>query len=131
MRASISRTAPSEYSTAGRQRLGGINRTGDERLRQLLDATAVIQYTKPGRPATSPWLLNLLSRKPRKLAAVALANKACRGAGAREEIDFAGLRHSGAVRRAEPGTQEHLHFQYVCGPMFMGSGFAGCARAPE
>ena len=80
MRASISRTAPSECSTAGRQRLGGISRAGDERLRQLLvlEATAVIQYTKPGRPATSPWLLNLLSRKPRKLAAVALAIKTAR-----------------------------------------------------
>ena len=66
-----------ECSTAGRQRLGGISRAGDERLRQLLvlGATAVIQHAKPGRPATSPWLLNLLGRKPRKLAAVALANK--------------------------------------------------------
>jgi transposase len=97
---------PRQCSTAGRSRLGGISRAGDERLRQLLvlGASAVIQHAKPGRPATSQWLLNLLSRKPRKLAAVALANKACRGAGAREEIDFAGLRHSGAVRRAEPGT---------------------------
>ena len=39
---------------------------------------AIIQYTKPGRPATSPWLLNLLSRKPRKLAAVALVIKTAR-----------------------------------------------------
>jgi transposase len=80
LRASISRTAPSKCSTAGRQRLGGISRAGDERLRQLLvlEATAVIQYTKPGRPATSPWLLNLLSRKPRKLAAVGLAIKTAR-----------------------------------------------------
>jgi transposase len=47
--ASISQTAPSECSTAGRQRLGGISRAGDERLRQLLvlEATAVIKYTKP------------------------------------------------------------------------------------
>jgi transposase len=71
---------PRECSTAGRQRLGGISRAGDERLRQLLvlGATAVIQHAKPGRPATSQWLLNLLSRKPRKLAAVALANKMAR-----------------------------------------------------
>ena len=71
---------PRECSTAGRQRLGGISRAGDERLRQLLvlGATAVIQHAKPGRPATSQWLLNLLSRKPRKLAAVALANKIAR-----------------------------------------------------
>jgi transposase len=71
---------PRECSTAGKQRLGGISRAGDERLRQLLvlGATAVIQHAKPGRPATSPWLLNLLGRKPRKLAAVALANKTAR-----------------------------------------------------
>jgi transposase len=71
---------PRECSTAGRQRLGGISRAGDERLRQLLvlGATAVIQHAKPGRPTTSRWLLNLLSRKPRKLAAVALANKMAR-----------------------------------------------------
>lgn len=71
---------PRQSSTAGRQRLGGISRAGDERLRQLLvlGATAVIQHAKPGRPAASPWLLNLLSRKPRKLAAVALANKMAR-----------------------------------------------------
>ena len=44
----------------------------------MLGATAVIQHAKPGRPTTSQWLLNLLSRKPRKLAAVALANKMAR-----------------------------------------------------
>ena len=71
---------PRECSTAGRQRLGKISRAGDERLRQLLvlGATAVIRHAKPGRPATSPWLLSLLGRKPRKLAAVALANKMAR-----------------------------------------------------
>jgi len=76
---------PRERSTAGKQRLGAISRAGNERLRQLLvlGATAVIRYAKPecakpGRPATSPWLLQLLSRKPRKLAAVTLANKMAR-----------------------------------------------------
>ena len=71
---------PRQCSTAGRQRLGGISRAGDERLRQLLvlGATAVIQHAKPARPTASPWLLNLLGRKPRKLAAVALANKTAR-----------------------------------------------------
>jgi transposase len=73
-------TVPREYSTGGKQRLGGISRAGDERLRQLLvlGATAVIRHAKPGRPGASPWLLNLLSRKPRKLVAVALANKMAR-----------------------------------------------------
>ncbi len=71
---------PRENSTGGKQRLGGISRAGDERLRSLLvlGATAVIQHAKPGK--SSPWLLSLLARKPRKLAAVALANKIARTA---------------------------------------------------
>ena len=69
---------PKDHSTAGRQRLGIITRAGDETLRSLLvnGAMAVIQKAKPGR--ASPWLLALLARKPRKLAAVALANKMAR-----------------------------------------------------
>ena len=69
---------PREHSTAGRQRLGKISREGDEGLRRLLvlGATAVIQQAKPGRAC--PWLLQLLARKPKKLAAVALANKMAR-----------------------------------------------------
>ncbi|HEX3996332.1 MAG TPA: IS110 family transposase, partial [Acetobacteraceae bacterium] len=71
---------PRECSTGGKQRMGGISRAGNERLRQLLvlGATAVIQHAKPGRPGVSAWLLKLLERKPRKLAAVALANKMAR-----------------------------------------------------
>ena len=69
---------PREHSTGGKQRMGGISRAGNERLRSLLvlGSTAVIRHAKPGR--TSPWLLSLLERKPRKLAAVALANKIAR-----------------------------------------------------
>ena len=44
----------------------------------VLGATAVIRHAKPGRPSVSAWLLKLLERKPRKLAAVALANKMAR-----------------------------------------------------
>ena len=41
---------PRERSTGGKQRLGGISRAGNERLRQLLvvGAMAVIRYAKPG-----------------------------------------------------------------------------------
>jgi len=69
---------PRDHSTGGRQRLGGITRAGDEGLRKLLvlGATAVIRHAKPGR--ASAWLLALLERRPRKLAAVALANKMAR-----------------------------------------------------
>jgi transposase len=71
---------PREKSTGGKQRLGKISKAGNERLRQLLvvGAMAVIRYAKPGSKSASPWLLQLLERKPRKLAAVALANKMAR-----------------------------------------------------
>jgi len=69
---------PKNHSTAGRYRLGVITRAGDEILRRLLvnGAMATIKYAKPGRAA--PWLLKLLARKPKKLVAVALANKIAR-----------------------------------------------------
>ena len=71
---------PKERSTGGRQRLGGISRAGDERIRQLLvlGATSVIRRAIPGNKAANPWLLKLLERRPRKLAAVALAKKMAR-----------------------------------------------------
>jgi transposase len=72
---------PKENSSGGRHRQGRISRQGDEGLRRLLvlGATAVIRFATPGR--ASPWLIDLLARRPQKLAAVALANKACPGAG--------------------------------------------------
>jgi len=72
---------PKEHSTGGKQRLGGISRAGNERLRRLLvaGATAVIQVAcKPGSQQMTEWLRALLARKPRKLAATALANKMAR-----------------------------------------------------
>lgn len=69
---------PKENSSGGQRRQGRISRQGDETLRKLLvlGATAVIRFAKPGH--ASPWLLNLLARKPKKLAAIALANKMAR-----------------------------------------------------
>ena len=71
---------PKDHSTAGKQRLGGITRAGDERLRATLvaGATAVIRQVRAGKPAPWPWLTELLKKKPPKLAAVALANKLAR-----------------------------------------------------
>jgi len=88
---------PKQHTTGGKARLGRISRAGDERLRQLLvlGATAVIRHAKPGRPAASPWLLALLERKPRKLAAVALANKMAR-------IIWAMLTRGESYRRTAP-----------------------------
>ena len=71
---------PKERSTGGRQILGGISRAGNERLRSLLvvGAMAVIRHARPGSKTASAWLLKLLERRPRKVAAVALANKMAR-----------------------------------------------------
>ena len=71
---------PKEHSTGGKQRLGRISKAGKERLRTLLvvGATAVVRHAKPGGKSASAWLLGLLERKPRKLVAVALANKMAR-----------------------------------------------------
>jgi len=71
---------PKDHSTAGKLRLGVITRAGDEMLRRVLvvGATAVIQQARRGRGNHSPWLMDLIRRKPPKLAAVALANKTAR-----------------------------------------------------
>ena len=71
---------PKDHSTAGKMRLGGITRAGDEALRRTLvvGATSVIKQVRNGKGNPSPWLRDLVARKPPKLAAVALANKVAR-----------------------------------------------------
>ncbi|UWU13834.1 IS110 family transposase [Rhizobium sullae] len=72
---------PRDHSTAGNVRLGVITRAGDETLRKTLvvGATSRLQQVRAGRgKSTSPWLIELLKRKPPKLVAVALANKIAR-----------------------------------------------------
>jgi transposase len=72
---------PKEHSTGGKPRPGRISRAGNERLRALLvvGATSVINVAvRFGGQRTTEWLRALLARKPRKLAAVALANKMAR-----------------------------------------------------
>ena len=71
---------PKDHSTAGKQRLGAITRSGDEALRSVLvvGATSVLLQVRQGRGPRSPWLLKLLRKDKPKLAAVALANKVAR-----------------------------------------------------
>ncbi len=71
---------PKDHSTAGKTRLGCITRAGDPALRSVLvvGAMAVIRQALRNPERASPWLLALLKRKPKKLAAVALANKTAR-----------------------------------------------------
>jgi hypothetical protein len=69
---------PRQNSTGGKARLGGISKRGDSYLRRLLvnSAHTVLLCSKAAK--NDPWLISLLSRKPRLVAAVALANKTAR-----------------------------------------------------
>jgi transposase len=69
---------PKQTSTGGKARLGGISKRGDSYLRRLLvnSAHTVLLCSKAAK--TDPWLTSLLTRKPRIVVAVALANKTAR-----------------------------------------------------
>jgi len=71
---------PKNHSTAGKTRLGGITRAGDEALRSVLvvGAMSLIWQVQRGRGHDRAWLTELLKHKPPKVAAVALANKTAR-----------------------------------------------------
>jgi transposase len=68
---------PRQEGSGGKVWLGPISKRGNGYLRRLLvnGATAVV---KSKRAKADPWLAKLLARKPRKLVAVALANKMAR-----------------------------------------------------
>ena len=44
----------------------------------VVGAMAVIRFAKPGSKSATAWLLQLLERRLRKVAAIALANKMAR-----------------------------------------------------
>jgi transposase len=68
---------PRQEGTGGKLRLGPISKRGNGYLRRLLvnGATAVVRSR---RAKDDPWLAKLLATKPRKVVAVALANKMAR-----------------------------------------------------
>ena len=71
---------PRQHSTGGKERLGRVSKMGQRDLRHLLisGAMAVVRWAaKKGAPVGS-WLARMLQRKPRKVVAVALANKTAR-----------------------------------------------------
>ena len=71
---------PRESSTGGRQRLGRITKMGQRDIRRLLylGAMSVISSALRRGEVTDPWLARMLDEKPRKVAAVALANRMAR-----------------------------------------------------
>jgi transposase len=70
---------PRQNSSGGKERLGGITKAGNRYLRQMLmvGAMAVIRYAQRNS-ARRPWLVQLMGRRPAKVAAIALANKTAR-----------------------------------------------------
>jgi transposase len=70
---------PRQSSTGGKERLGSISKQGDRYLRRLLvlGALSVVRRART-RPDKYPWIVAMLSRRPAKVVAVALANKMAR-----------------------------------------------------
>lgn len=71
---------PRQNSSGGKDKLGGITKTGDRSIRRLLviGATCVIRHARTKAPGDADWLKGLLDRKPARLVTVALANKMAR-----------------------------------------------------
>ena len=71
---------PRQNSSGGKERLGGITKTGDRYLRRLLviGATGLIRYKRKTVPGGLDWVTRLLAKKPVRLVTVALANKMAR-----------------------------------------------------
>ena len=70
---------PRANSSGGKERSGRISKMGDQYLRRLLvnGMTSRLRWLRL-HPEAHPWAAGLLQRKPAKLVAVALANKAAR-----------------------------------------------------
>jgi transposase len=71
---------PKEHSSGGRQKLGGITRRGNDYLRRLLvqGAWSVVRYADHSDDRLSRWARQLIARRGKHKAAVAVANKLAR-----------------------------------------------------
>jgi transposase len=68
---------PRQDGTGGKVKLGPISKRGDGYLRRLL-VNGAMSVLNSKRAQQDPWLVKLLATKPRKVVAVALANKMAR-----------------------------------------------------
>ncbi len=71
---------PRQHSSGGKERLGRISKAGQANIRRLLIIGAMSRLNWMGRKSIpeGSWLAQMLSRKPRMLVAIALANKMAR-----------------------------------------------------
>lgn len=71
---------PRQYLTGGKTRLGGVNKMGQTDIRKqlIVGAKSLIRWIVRKGALSDNWLGSILGRKPRMVAAVALANKMAR-----------------------------------------------------
>src|SRR3954451_18216972 len=71
---------PRQHSTGGKTRLGRITKIGSADIRRLLvlGAPSMIYRAAQWNSAAGKWIMGVLSRRPARLATVALANKMAR-----------------------------------------------------
>ena len=71
---------PLNKSSGGKERLGHISKMGDQYIRRLLvlGMTSRIRSIRSEPEKFDPWFADILSRKPSRVAAIAMANKTAR-----------------------------------------------------
>lgn len=71
---------PKEHSSGGKRKLGGITKRGNLYLRRLLiqGAWSVVRYSQRGDDRLSRWTKQLIERRGKHKAAIAVANKLAR-----------------------------------------------------
>jgi len=71
---------PRQNSSGGKERLGRTSKRGDKYIRCLLvsGAIAVLRHTRTRTTKDAAWVRGLLTRRPTKVVAMALANKNAR-----------------------------------------------------
>ena len=91
---------PRTHCSGGKERSGRISKMGDRYLRRLLVSGMTSQLRSVRRhPDSHPWATGLLHRKPAKLVAVAMANKAAR-------VAWVVMTREETYRAPQPATQE-------------------------
>lgn len=71
---------PRQFSSGGKERLGRVSKAGQADIRRLLivGAMSCVNWASRKPPRQGTWLARMLSKKPRMLVAIALANKMAR-----------------------------------------------------
>jgi len=71
---------PSQHSSGGKQKLGGITKKGNRYLRKnlVVGCTSVLRVAHKYKGALAEWIVAMKAKKPERVVAVALANRLAR-----------------------------------------------------